>query len=221
MSDPFKGKPKSGEGNFTREIPSEDTHHARIVGLIDLGTHEESFQGEPAKPARKVMLAFELDEVDSQRQNFIVIKEYKLSFHEKAGLRLLAESVINDGKKFPDEDEIDYKALLGQPCQVQISHDASGERTFVKIKMISSMPKKQREQCFKPQRKPVSWFLGSDMKGIPGWLPYYFGKSIHDIIKESAEMAGGNGNSNGNGQHADDEGEVGAGVGTDDDSTPF
>lgn len=212
MLDPFKGKPKSGEGKF--EIPSEDTTPARVVGLIDLGTHLESFQGAEPKPKRQVLLAFELDELDSQRQNFIVCQRYNLSFHEKSGLRIIAESLLNDGKKFDADYEIDYKALLNQPCQVQIAHESKGDKTYHKVVSITPLPKRQRETCFKPQRKPVSWFIGADIKGVPGWLPFVYGEPATDIIKRCQELQEADSGDDG------DEGEVGAGVGKDD-STPF
>ncbi len=209
--DPFTGKPKSGEGGGSFEVPSVDVHEARIVAMIDLGSHEESFKGEPAKVRRKVYLAFELDEkMSASTFNHVVGVEYALSFHERANLRKLAEALLNDGVSFGADDEIDFKALVGQPCTVQIKHkkSADGAKSYADVGDVGALSKKARDRVFKPARGPLLWFIGQPMPTWPDWLPRIFGETIPDKIKRSRELAGVP-TSNGNGR---DEGELPARV---------
>lgn len=196
MSDrrsPFEGAPNSGGGDYSTEIPSADTHDARIVALIDLGTHRESFAGEPEKDARKCLLVYELDEqiAGMKNVNHVVCVRYTLSFHEKASLRKLAEAVLNDGQKF--SGHIRYEELLGQPCQVQISHvpgkGEKADRTYSRVGTISAVPKKHRDRVFKAQRQECVWYIGDDIDDLPDYLPRVYGEEVKDIIYRCAEAA--------------------------------
>src|SRR5262245_54645345 len=134
IRDPFVGRPSSG----SFEIPTADVHEGRIVGLIDLGTHLEVFKDSKTEtPRHKVFLAFELDQqMAGSEHNFVVGETFTLSFHAKASLRQLAEALLNDGASFSAaaEKDVDYKALLGQPCTVEIKHvkSSDGAKTFFK-----------------------------------------------------------------------------------------
>jgi hypothetical protein len=185
----FVGKPTSGEGAF--EIPSEDVHEARIVAFVDLGTHDESYKGEASKPKLQVYVAFELDErMSASSFNHIVGQRYTMSFHEKSGLRQLAEKILNDGAKFTGD--IDYQELLGKPCTVQIRHSksADGTKTYANVADIGAVAKKNRDRVFRPGRTPFAWFIGDDIKDLPDWLPRIFGSTAADLISASHELAG-------------------------------
>jgi hypothetical protein len=193
---PFRGAPVKDQGDYKTETPSEDTHDARIVALIDLGTHRESFQGGEEKEKRQAVVVFELDEEMSGTKgvNHVVAVRYTMSFHEKASLRLLAEAILNDGKRY-GEGEIDYELLLGQPCTVQISHvkkaTDKGERTYGRVGTIAAVPKKHRERVFKPRRKLTVWMLGDPMTDLPtDWLPRIYGERVEDVIGRCLEMKG-------------------------------
>lgn len=213
---PFKGKAKAdgGGGDLKIEIPSADTHDARIVGLVDLGTHNEAFGNEQPKPKRQVYLVFELDEEISgvKGANHAVGVRYTLSFHEKATLRKLAEAILNEGQKYAPDADVDYNALLGQPCSVQIAHVSGkgdkADRKYVKVGTISAVPKKRRESVFKPTREIFEWYVGrDDLNDLPDNLPRIFGETVADVIKRCHEL-GGSGNAPG-GHAASGEGEVG------------
>lgn len=211
---PFLGQTKSDNGgDFKTEIPSADVHEARIVALIDLGTHEEKFGNDPAKAQHKVYLVYELDEemTGMKGVNHVVGVKYTLSWHEKAKLRQLAEAVLNEGQKYPAEFDLDYSRLLGQPCTVQIAHEKKvtekGERTYAKVAAIAAVGKKKREKVFAPKREVIQWFLGQPLSELPDYAPRDYGEKIEDVIRRSAEMKAGGGA---------DEGEIGPGG-----ETPF
>lgn len=193
-TNPFKGQAKADGGDFKTEIPSEDTHDARIIGLVDLGTHMESFKGEAPKAQRKCLLVFELDEemTGTRGVNHVVGVEYTLSYHEKASLRKLAETILNDGQKY--KGDVDYGELLGQPCAVQVSHTVkqtdNGERRYVKVGAISAVNKKKRESHFKAKRPQVVWCVGDDLSDLPDFLPRIWGEKVEDKIGRCHEVKG-------------------------------
>lgn len=188
-----------GNGNF--DIPSEDTHEARLVAIIDMGTHREQYQGQgDAKPKRKVYLAWELDEkMPGGEYHFVVGQQYTLSFHEMSSLRQLAETLR--GEKYLPNADIDYLKMLGSAdgkippvcALVTIKHKDRGEgkRKVAQISNIGPVPKARRPAIFTPQRKPISWELGGDLKTLPDWLPFYFGHPLADEISQCEEMRGG------------------------------
>jgi hypothetical protein len=192
---PFKGQPKADGGDFKTEVPSEDTHDARVVALIDLGTHSESFKGEAEKKVRKCFLVFELDEemTGMKGVNHVVGVRYTMSFHEKATLRKIAETILNDGQKF--SGEVDYEELVGQPCRVQISHTVKtgekGERTYANVGTISAVSKKQRDKVFAAKRETSVWYVGDSLDDLPDYLPRIYGEEAKDIIGRCLEVRGG------------------------------
>lgn len=195
---PFKGTPKAdtGGGDWTQELPSENTHEARIVALIDLGTHPESFKGEPEKDNHKCILVYELDEDSSIKGvNHVICVKYTLSTHEKASLRKLAEAILLDGRKYPEQtNSIDYELLLGQPCTVQISHKTGqgekADRTYPVIGTIGPVARKYRAKVFEPQRVPFAWYVGDDLADLPTWLPRSYSEPIVEIVKRCNELRG-------------------------------
>ncbi len=195
--DLLRGKPQSGGGDFKTEVPSADVHDARVVAIVDLGTHQEAFGGTgPLEWKRSLYLVFELDEemTGMKGANHVVGQKYTLSFHEKANLRKLAENLLNEGAAYGPEDAIDYSKLLGQPCAVQISHEtkpASGdkpERTYAKIKAITSIAKKKRAAVFAPRREKKEWYVGDALSALPDYLPRIYGEKAEDVIRRCREL---------------------------------
>lgn len=208
-TNPFKGKAKAaGDGDFKTEIPSADTHDARVVAMIDLGTHEESYQGAEPADKRKCLIVFELDEemTGMKGVNHVIAKEYTLSFHEKASLRQLAELLTNDGKPFAADSDVDLDAMLGLPCAVTIAHEQGkgekADRTYARLKQVSAVARKKHPQHFKAKREVVSWFVGDDPAELPDYLPRVYGEKVEDKIARCKELGGSS-------SAADGEGEVG------------
>ena len=199
------------------EIPPAGTHPAILVGLVDLGTQEVAYQ-QKISHVRKVLLLWELTTEKMsgfKDRNFIVQRDYTMTFSEKSSLRGLMEEWR--GKAFSANDEIDLAVMVGKPCFVSIIHETKGDRTFSKIKSVGQVPKGMT--VAPAQTKPFSWELGNgpipDVLKDP-WMPYIFGESIEDVINHCDEWKGkkgqgaGNGNGNKQGEYQ-----------TPDDSTPF
>lgn len=193
-SSPFKGKPKSGGGGGDFPIPSEDTHEAVCVALIDMGTHhEEPFKpGDKARDVRKVLLVWEIvdEEVPGTGHNHLIAKEYTASFHEMASIRKMAENLL--GADLMDSSgDIVYERLLGQPAYLTIKHTAGEKRSYAKIDSVGPVPKAKRAKIDPAKRTPFVWTMADgDPEELPNWLPYVWGKPVPERIRESLELAG-------------------------------
>ena len=115
-------------------------HPAVCYGLIDVGTHEESFQGEP-KLRRIVFILFELPtltlEIDGVTKPRGINQKYTMSMHKKANLRRDIESWR--GKPFLEHEAqsgFELKSILGANCQLNVIHNISGDKTYANISSI-------------------------------------------------------------------------------------
>lgn len=138
---------KSG-GNFPeRELVPQGLHVARCYKMIDLGTHDEEFQG-VIKKARKVRIEFELPletkvfKEGEDAKPFSIGKEFTLSLHEKAKMRKYLESWR--GKPFTEQEAngFDVSKLIGAPCMVNIVHGTSKSgKEYADISAITPVAK--------------------------------------------------------------------------------
>lgn len=181
---PFQMQASSGGGDF--EACPAGTHPAVLVGLLDIGTYSEQFQGQPPKDARKVLLVWEVI-VDDARH--YVGRDYTLSFNQKATLRQLVEKWR--GKAFGDDEGFDLSVLVGKPCLISIVHKTSGSgNTYGRVDGVMSLPKGMPAPT--ASHPPVVW---SVMSGGPvpdaDWLPYLRGKPLQEVIKTCKERNGG------------------------------
>ena len=120
----------SGGGDFKKVAPG--VHIGRCFKLIDLGTQEETYEGE-AKLLPKVCVYWELtgeDEegaplIDSNGDPLVIWQEYTMSLGKKAKLRAALESWR--GKAFTDEElkGFDVSKLIGAFCMVNVTHKTS------------------------------------------------------------------------------------------------
>lgn len=174
-------------GNY--QSPPAGTHGAVCIGVIDLGTHDDTYQGE-TKTQHKIFLAWELtNEQNNDGENFIVGQEYTWSLGKKAKLRGLIEGWI--GKQFGDDEEFEIVGLIGKSCCLTLveANSASGY-VNTKINQVGSPMKGFNI----PQAKTssfayhISESTTSDVEPpIPGWVPFTYGKPIKEKIMESPE----------------------------------
>jgi hypothetical protein len=131
----------------TYELVPAGSHIARCIQMIEIGTVEDTFQGE-AKRLHKVRITWELPlekKVFKQEQGempFIISKEYTLSMHEKATLRKDLSSWR--GRGFTDEEAsaFDITKLLGVPCMINVVHQVSKNGgVYASVAGLSPLPK--------------------------------------------------------------------------------
>lgn len=134
--------PKNEGGNF--EQTPAGTFMARCYRFIDLGSHEQTYQGESKGLKRLVMVGFELaGELMEDGRPFTIHKRYTWSTHEKANMRKDLESWR--GAKFNDGDfgegGFDVRNLLGVPATLTIVHSESDGKNYSNIASIGKAMK--------------------------------------------------------------------------------
>lgn len=177
------------------------TNPARLVAMIDLGTHEDDYQGKKNQ-SRKIFLVWELtgERMSGYKdKNHVIGKQFTLSFGAKSSLRKMVEAWR--GKPFADDEQFDLSKMLGQPCLVGVNHvpSKSGDKMYAKLENVTGIPK---GLTVEPAKYPVTcWDLES---GNPfpalDWLPYLFGEPLKDVVARSPEWKarhGGGQSSNG------------------------
>jgi hypothetical protein len=110
-----------------RELVPEGNHPARIYELIEIGTVEGSWMGQP-KMNHNVRVSFEFPtkkfvfNEEKGAQPFVLSREMSLSLGEKANLRKIVEAV--EGRKLTDAEAVNYDVLtiVGKPLLVTVSH---------------------------------------------------------------------------------------------------
>lgn len=159
-----------GEGG-QYELPPDDNHRAAIVAVVDLGTHMEAFGSEAAKPVRKVVVAYELlDAKKADGFRFVVGLAYRLSLHEKASFRKVAEAARG---KLDNGADFDPASLLGHVVKLTIVHEGSGDKVYHKIDSITPADKKERGTKVKTESPCYAWFSEDGEDYIPhDWIPW-------------------------------------------------
>jgi len=133
--------PKNEGGNF--EQTPAGTFIARCYRFIDLGSHDQTYQGESKGLKRLVLIGFELPtelmtEGEYAGKPFTINKRYTWSTHEKANMRKDLESWR--GAKFNDSDfgpgGFDVRNLLGVPATLNIVHSENDGKNYSNIASI-------------------------------------------------------------------------------------
>lgn len=127
----------------------EGTHLAACVGVIDLGTQHDQYEGE-TKIQHKLWITWETtEEMNEEGKPFRIGKQYTLSMHEKSALRRDLEAWR--GERFQPEDvgpggRFDIKNLLGATAFLSIGRTKSGKAKVVSvIKPPKGTPRKVEE----------------------------------------------------------------------------
>jgi len=135
--------PKPNESSFVP--PPAGSFPAVCYRILDLGTQQTSYKGQPRK-SHKILVSWELKDEEAVTDDgfpMSVHQQYTWSMHEKAALRRDLESWR--GKKFTDADfgtdGFNIKKLLGVPCFLGIVHDEKEGNTYANISAISKLPK--------------------------------------------------------------------------------
>lgn len=110
-----------------RELMPEGNHPARVYEIIEIGTVESSWNGNP-KMAHKIRIGFEFPtkkfvfNEEKGEQPFVLSSEMGLSMYDKSNLRKVVHAI--EGRKLTDEEAETYDILsiLGKPLLVTVSH---------------------------------------------------------------------------------------------------
>jgi hypothetical protein len=190
---------KGGGGDFEKAPPGN--HPAVVVAVVDLLTQERSYN-EEVQQNHEVFVCWELTSkrMAGMKHNHLLGNRYTFSLHERANLRKIVEGVVGPLKG----DGFDLEDLLGKPCMLQVTHNDNG---YPVVKATTEVPE---GYAVPPAlRTPYLWENGDALEDIPDWLPWIYGKSAADRIKESLEYRKEGGGAGG------EEEEVGAPAGDD------
>lgn len=192
---PWKQKATTAGG--ATEIPKAGSHPAVLIGMIDLGTHEETFEDKDKGTSktvdmRKVLFAWELtaEPISGHKdgRNHVLVRDYNAVFSQRAALRKMVEGWR--GKSFIDDEDFDLQKLLGQKCMVTVKHGTSSKgNTFAKLDGIAPVPKGMAVP--EPKIKPFAWAIGDGEFPDPQWLPFLYGEAVRDKISRSKEIKNG------------------------------
>lgn len=132
-----------GTASKPRIKPPEGSHQAVLVDVIDLGMHENIFNGENKGLVHKCALVWQLDaENPETNKRFEISKEFTVSMGEKANLRKFLGAWR--GKSYSDqeaEEGAPLHKLEGVNGIMQIEHKQSKsnpDRTYANI--VSLVP---------------------------------------------------------------------------------
>ncbi len=132
--------------NTPREQVPAGSHIARCYEMIHIGTVTDQWEGQ-TKQMNKVRIGFELPEElrtfnsEKGEQPMVISREFTLSMHEKASLRLFLEQWR--GKKFTEEEakKFDVTQLIGVPCMLNVTHTEKQDKVYANISSVSPVHK--------------------------------------------------------------------------------
>lgn len=163
------------EGNF--ELAPEGAHSAVCYRVIDLGTQQGDYMGQP-KRQHKILINWEMPgALMTDGRPFSIGRKYTFSSSTKSALRQDLESWR--GKPFTEADlsgapgAFDIKNLLGAPCLLNVVHEVKQTGTFANIRSIMRLPK----EMAKP--KPVNAFVYFSLADRP------FNRAVFDALSEN------------------------------------
>ena len=189
----LKGKASAPQQDYP--VPPAENHPGQLIGLIDLGSHWESFQNQAAKRIRKVFLVWEILADDDKHYivgrdfNIAVRDDGSVSYGEKSNIRKLLSAWR--GKDYAPGEEIDLDNFLGKDCLVNLSHGQSktSGKTFASVEGASKMPRGM--PAIEPDCPWVTYDADSDQE-IPtqDWLPMVYGETVLAIVERCIEHGG-------------------------------
>jgi hypothetical protein len=177
--------PAKGTGGGDYDPPPEGNHPAVCVAVIDLGTQSrQKFNSQEREDVRMVYLVWELVDLDGTP---LVGRDFRVSLHEKSGLRHFVDSWIGaqkDGQKF------NLFALTGKHCLLNVKHKASkdGERTFARIEGATPLPRIKGKpwELPAPAHDPVALTVAEHAE-VPAWVPHLYGRSLKEWLADARE----------------------------------
>lgn len=172
--------------DFKRVPPG--VHQARCFSVVDLGTQQFEYKGEP-KAGRKIQISWELYGEDDDGAKLVtdeglpmsISKRYTLSLSDKSRLRPDLEAWR--GRPFTPEElkGFELELLLGVPCMLNVTHTEKDGKTYANIASITPLPKALRD-VLPPMVNPKRIYVITDGKN-----EVY--KSLHDKLRETIDKA--------------------------------
>jgi hypothetical protein len=129
-----------------RPLPPAGNHVARLCQFVDLGTTNDPKYG---GDTHKVRITWELSEEfrdfgKGEQEPFLISRIVTFSSAPKANLRKVLEGMKGSGFSVKELEALDQtiKALVGQPCMLNVVHVQSGDTTFANVEGVAPIPAK-------------------------------------------------------------------------------
>jgi hypothetical protein len=174
----------AGSSRTYTPLPS-GSHVARCYSIVDLGSHDDTYQGETRK-RHTVRIGWEVPgeriDVGGEDKPASISKTYTLSLNEKAGLRKELEGWR--GRAFTADElrGFDLAKLIGQECLLSVIHETKQDgKVVAKITSISRLPKGM--SCPAAENKTLEYSVSTHRQEVFETLPQF----LQDIIRESDE----------------------------------
>lgn len=181
--------PKS---NVQRTLAPEGTHHAVVVGLIEIGTVEGEWKGQ-VKMQSKIRLTFELPEETKvwkegeEAKPLVVSQEYTFSMAPKANLRAIIEGVIGTSLLDHEADAFDVEEILGKNCLISIKHKTSNAgNKYVIVDTTAPLMKGMSEK--KPFNELKKLTYGEWNQEIFDGLPEFLQKQMQETPEYQSQF---------------------------------
>jgi len=137
----------------------------RIIQVVDLGTHMESFNNAPEEPKRKIRVAFEHSHLkqkyyieDDVIKPAMTSKEVTYVFSNRAWIKKLIDTIEGRVVTIDEAKVYDLSKLLGQIVGVNIMHKQTLAKThfYEKIESVATWNNEM-------SRMPDSWSPEAEM----------------------------------------------------------
>ena len=181
----------SDSGGGTFEQAPKGMHNATCFRLVDVGTHDETYEGD-TKKRHSIFIYWELNDAKMEDgQPFSIMKQYTLSLNEKSAL--YKDLCAWRKKQFTDEElkGFDLTSILGVTCDLDIGETKTGKSKVVNVYSPDGGAKKQptvNEQIAFDIDEYVAG--NSDMNSLwvdlPSWVQSKIDESFEVKAKDTA-----------------------------------
>ena len=164
----------NGGGDFKLAPPG--AHIAVCDMVVDIGLQPNNFYNK--QPKHKVYLRWQLphERLEFTKDNIqhnvpmSVGATLTVSLSKKAVLRGFLESWR--GRPFTDEElkGFDLFTIIGVPCQVNIMHEVSGDKTYANVTAIMPLPKGMTKPVIEGKTIKYSPDDPGQLNDVPEWL---------------------------------------------------
>ena len=136
--------PVTEKSTTPREPIPAKVHIAVCNSIIDLGVQTKTYNNQPAKQVREVLIGWELPyetiDVEGEKVPRIISRTYTMSLNEKARLRKDIESWLGRALSLDELRCFNLTSMVAKPCQLQVVHTQRNGNTYANINNIMSLP---------------------------------------------------------------------------------
>jgi hypothetical protein len=187
-ADPWQMEVGSGGGQGDYVLCPAGNYPATIVGLFDVGFQDDTKSDGSPTQTRKLCVAFELAKKRPDGTPFVLAERYTWSMRDNSNFYGLVCNMT--GAKFREGDKFDPRALVGQPCMVQVNNSQSKKdpsKTYHNIGGVAQFPEGLPAPTATIEPLVYSVHQGTEPPACR-WMPYIYGESVHDMARNSAEL---------------------------------